>query len=368
MMASHLLRILDANLDRASEGLRVAEDIVRFVLNDEAACERLRDMRHRLWGTMVQIPAAPGRLLEARDSTGDVGRKAPARPKAAGSGNILRTNLHRAEEALRSLEEAFASFGLAPTPISRIRFEAYDCEKDFYPRLRRHDLERKLDFSLYVVTGAELSRGRGFVEVTRAAIEGGAGAIQLRAKGVNRREILSVARDLRALTAEHETTFMVNDHLDVAMAAEADGVHLGQEDLPLPEARRICGPDLILGASTHSKEEALRAQEEGANYVNIGPIFPTGTKSDASPALGPRVIAEVKGVLQCPLTCMGGINHDNVAQVVLAGADRVAVVSAVVSAPDVKAAARDLVKRIEAAKAERDEAQTKEENSDALVP
>lgn len=361
MRTTELLRILDASLDRASEGLRVAEDIARFVLNDRAACERLREMRHRLWGSISQLPASNGRLLAARDTERDVGREVPVHSRSAGTAKMLRANLHRAQEALRTLEEIFASFGLSSEVIGQVRFEAYDCEKNLYPRLRRRDLDRRLDFSLYVVTGPEQSRGRGILEVVHAAIEGGAGAIQLRAKGMNRREILAVARDLRSLTAEQETTFIVNDHLDIALAADADGVHLGQEDLPLTDARRICGPDLILGASTHCLEEAQRAEEEGANYVNVGPIFSTSTKPESRPPVGPGLITEVRSVVQCPLTCMGGINLSNVDQVVLAGADRVAVVSAVVGAPDVKEAARFLLERIEAVKARRDQTSTGEE-------
>jgi thiamine-phosphate pyrophosphorylase len=367
MKSADLLRILDANLDRASEGLRVAEDIARFVLNDQTACDRIRRMRHRLWQSVSRIPACKGRLLQARDSRQDVGREATPRPKSRSTAEILRTNLHRVQEALRCLEETFAAFGLSPEEVSTVRFEAYDCEKELYPPLRTRDLERKLDFALYVVTDPHLSRGRDFLEVVAPAIEGGAGAIQLRAKDLKRRELLAVARELRALTAERDTTFIVNDHIDVALAVDADGVHLGQEDLPLPEARRICGPDLILGASTHSREEAIRAENESANYINVGPIFPTSTKLDSGSAVGPLLITEVKAAVQCPLTCMGGINLSNVDQVILAGADRVAVVSAVVGATDVKEAARALVSRIEEVRARRKQAESGEEKSDALV-
>jgi len=362
------LRLVDANLDRASEGIRVAEDLVRFLADDEAGSGRLREMRHRLWEAAAGIPAGSGRLLEARDSGGDTGREqAPGKQAGGGSAALFRANLHRFQEACRVLEEAGGACGVDTAAVNRLRFEAYDAEKVLYPVLRARDLRRKLDFSLYVVTDPGLSRGRSTVEVVRAAIEGGAGAIQLRAKEMSTRDLLDAARELRGVTLEAGVTFIVNDRADVALAAGADGVHVGQEDLPVADARRLLGPDMIVGASCHSLPEARRAEEEGADYVNIGPVFATSTKAHGSPPVGPGLITEVRDVLQCPLTSMGGINSSNVDRVVLAGADRVAVVSAVVTADDVAAAARDLVRRIEEAKKRRDRARGGEETDDAMV-
>lgn len=368
MIPADLLRMLDANLDRASEGLRVAEDIGRFVLHDAAACQRLRSMRHRLWRAAARIPGCEGRLLDARESETDVGRNAEARARPAGTAQVFRANLHRVQEALRTLEEVFSSFGLDPAPVGELRFEAYDSEKAFYPRLRKRDLERKLDFSLYVLTGPEESLGRGLVEVAQAAIAGGAGAIQLRAREMTRRDLLAAARELRSLTSEPGTTLIVNDHLDVALAAEADGVHLGQQDLPLPEARRISGPDLILGATVHSVDQARRAEEQGATYISLGPIFPSTTWKGPGSATGLDVISRVKPVIQCPLVCTGGITLANVDEVVRAGADRVAVLSAVVGAADIRDAARAFVDRIAGAKREREGSGAPEERNDAVVP
>lgn len=211
----------------------------------------------------------------------------------------------------------------------------------------------KLDFELYVVTGREQARGRAHEAVVRAAIRGGAGCIQLRDKTISRRELLEEAYLLQALCAEMGATFILNDHLDIALAVGADGCHLGQDDLPIPEARRVAGPDFILGASTHSVNQALRAVEEGASYINVGPIFPTATKKGGHPPVTPDLIRQVKPLVSIPLTTMGGINPSNVAEVVRAGADRVAVVSAVVGADDVEAAAREMVDLIRSAKAER---------------
>jgi thiamine-phosphate pyrophosphorylase len=265
-------------------------------------------------------------------------------------------NLHRAEEALRTIEEVLAGVNQeAASAAASLRFEVYSLEKREYPVLAARDKRAKLEFDLYVVTGPAQSRGRGFEEVVRDALAGGAGAIQLRAKELVTRETLEVAKNLRALTADTGSLFVVNDHVDVALACGADGVHLGQNDLPIPEARRIVGPDLILGASCHSLEQALRAEGEGADYVNVGPIFATQTKVGGVAPVGVELIRTVKDRLGVPQTCMGGINAGNVAQVVRAGAERIAVVSAVVGAADVKTAAEDLVQRIREAKSKREE-------------
>lgn len=216
------------------------------------------------------------------------------------------------------------------------------------------DVRDRMDFELYVVTGREQSRGRSHEQVVRAALRGGAGAIQLRDKEASRRQILREAYTLRDLCREHGATFIVNDHIDVCLAVEADGVHLGQDDFPIDEARRIMGPDFIIGASTHNIEQALRAVENGATYINCGPIFPTGTKKTSVEPVTVELIRQVKPKVNIPMTTMGGINGNNVREVILAGADRVAVVSAVVGADDPEQAARELVAAIRAAKADRE--------------
>jgi len=346
-------RILDANLDRAAEGLRVAMDLVRFALDDESGSERLRVLRHEVLSLADRLPRLAGQRLQSRDSRSDVGQDlgqgAPGRPLP----EVFSANVHRGQEAVRVLEEITRGFSPAVADgYSRVRYALYTLEKEFQPRLDRWGSRHKLDFELYVVTCPELSRGRSLEEVTRAALAGGAGCIQLRAKHLDKRSLLEAAEKLRKITAEAGATFIVNDHLDVALAAGADGVHLGQNDLPLAKAREIAGPALLLGASTHSLQQAIEAEQQGADYINVGPIFPTSTKVDTSPAVGPELIAEVKSKVHTPLTCMGGIGHSNVRQVVLQGAERVAVVSAVVAAEDITAAARSLFDEIKKAKEE----------------
>lgn len=205
-------------------------------------------------------------------------------------------------------------------------------------------LARFTTIDLYVVTCAPLSRGRRNEEVLEAVIAGGGHIIQLRDKEASPREFYAMAQRFRERTRAAGILLIINDYLDIALAVDADGVHLGQDDLPLEAARRLA-PELIIGRSTHSLEQALEAQAGGADYVNIGPIFPTGTK-EHSTALGSDAIRTIAPHLYIPFTVMGGINLSNIDEVVAAGARRIAVVTAVTQADDMVAAVRALRARI----------------------
>jgi len=201
---------------------------------------------------------------------------------------------------------------------------------------------RKLEkVDLYFVTSEPLSAGRTSIEVLDAALSGGVRMVQLREKEKSKRELFELACVFRARTKEAGCLLIINDHLDVALATGADGVHLGQSDLPIDAARRIA-PELILGASSHNLSQALAAQDAGASYVNIGPVFPTQTKPEHKTFLGPEAMGRIGGELRVPYSCMGGINEENIEQVVGAGAQIVAVVTAVSKAPDPAAAVRRL--------------------------
>lgn len=206
-------------------------------------------------------------------------------------------------------------------------------------------IARLLQTDVYPVTCERLSGGRSNLEVLDAVIRGGARMIQLREKELSGRDLYRLALEFREITRRSEVLLIINDRLDIALAVDADGVHLGQDDLPVPAARKLA-PDLILGASTHSLEEALRAQGEGADYVNIGPIFPTNTKAGVKELLGPDAIAEIGPHLSIPFTVMGGINESNIDRVLEKGARRVAMVSAVTMAPDIAGTVKSFRERI----------------------
>lgn len=195
---------------------------------------------------------------------------------------------------------------------------------------------------LYLVTSQALSAGRTTIDIVKAALDAGVTLIQLREKELPLRDYVALAEKVRVLTAQAGALLIANDRVDVALAVGADGVHLGQDDFPIPLARRL-GPDLIIGASTHDVAEALRAQTEGASYINIGPIFHTGTKRWEGEFLGLAGLRRVAAVARVPFTVMGGIKEHHIPELVRQGARTIALVTAVTAAPDPATAARGLL-------------------------
>jgi thiamine-phosphate pyrophosphorylase len=198
------------------------------------------------------------------------------------------------------------------------------------------------DYSLYLVTDSSLSRGRASLDVVAAAIRGGATMVQYREKGATTRALIEEARALLELCRSKGVPFIVNDRADVAIAVDADGLHVGQEDMPAAVARRLLGKDKILGVSAENLEEARRAAADGADYVGASPVFATPTKPDATLPMGIEGLRSLAGGIGIPVVAIGGINAGNAASVIAAGAAGIAVVSAIVSADDVAAAARSL--------------------------
>lgn len=198
---------------------------------------------------------------------------------------------------------------------------------------------------LYLVTSQALSKGRTTIDIVEAALAGGVKLIQLREKEMALRDYVRLAEQVRTMTLQSGCLLIINDRLDVALAVGADGVHLGQDDFPIPAARRLA-PELIIGASTHTVEEALRAQAEGASYINIGPIYPTGTKVWEGEYLGIEGLRTIAAVARVPFTVMGGIKQSHFPDLLHAGARIIALVTAVTAAPDPEIAARELLNQI----------------------
>jgi thiamine-phosphate pyrophosphorylase len=198
------------------------------------------------------------------------------------------------------------------------------------------------EYGLYVVTDEGLSRGLTHTQIARQALAGGADAIQLRDKGLAGRRLMEHARAIRRLTHKAGKLFIVNDRLDVALASGADGVHLGQEDMGLADARSISPKGFLIGVTVHDVREARAAEKGGADYLGLSPIFATGSKGDAGSACGLETLRKVKRAVSVPVVAIGGITFANARDVLEAGADGLAVISAVVSQPDVEAAARAL--------------------------
>jgi len=201
---------------------------------------------------------------------------------------------------------------------------------------------------LCLITDERLSRGRSHLEIAAAAVRGGADVIQLRDKEASGGRLFEIAVALRELIRGTGIPLIVNDRLDVAMAAGADGVHLGQEDLPADAARRILGPGKILGVSAETPAEARRAEAAGADYLGVGPVFEArGSKPDAGAPQGLDQIVRIRAETRLPIVAIGGIRPDNARRVREAGADAVAVISAIVSAEDVEEATRRMKRTLE---------------------
>ena len=209
---------------------------------------------------------------------------------------------------------------------------------------------KNIDYSLYLVTDRLLSRGRSTLEVVQAAVKGGVTCVQLREKTCSTREFIAEAEAIKEFLAANRIPLIINDRIDVALAVNADGIHLGQNDMPLATARSILGEQRIIGISAECLQDAVAAEKMGADYLGISPIYNTPTKTDTAPCLGLEGLGRIRSEVKLPLVGIGGLNPGNAAEVVAGGAEGIAVVSAIVSAEDCETAARRLRKIIDRAK------------------
>jgi len=204
-----------------------------------------------------------------------------------------------------------------------------------------------MNYDLYIITDQRISHGKSHFEVAEAVLEGGATVLQFRDKEMGDSEAVVACREIYKLTKKKGVSFIVNDRVEVAKAVDVDGVHLGQEDMSFGSARKILGKEKIIGISVETVEQALKAVEGGADYLGVGPIYPTATKPDAGKALGIARLKEIRDSVNIPIVAIGGINENNLEEVLKAGVDGVVVISAVVSAPDITEACRKLKNKIE---------------------
>lgn len=211
-------------------------------------------------------------------------------------------------------------------------------------------VKSRIDYSLYLVTDRGLSRGRSTLAIVQAAVRGGVTCVQLREKGASTREFIEEALNVKAFLKSSAVPLVVNDRVDVALAVGADGVHLGQNDLPLDRARALVGGSMLIGISVESIRDAVEAESGGADYLGVSPIFATPTKADTAAPLGLAGLNAIRCAVRTPLVAIGGVNRRNAAGVIRSGADGIAVVSAIVAAEDPERAARDLKREIAAAR------------------
>lgn len=348
-MPHQILRIIDANCNRIGEGLRVLEDIARFTLNDQYLMQQLKTMRHDL---VKQLSGFGTGLLTARDTEGDIGPGSTKIASQTDLATLARANAKRVEEALRVVEELAklpeVSTRLNSKNFEIARFKLYATEKELLSRLLRHDKLCRLK-GLYVIIDAETLNYKNELEVAARAISGGASVIQLRDKKRTKRELLHLAREMNELCHGAGVLFIVNDHLDVALATECDGLHIGQEDLPVSIARRELQVEKIIGVSARTVEQALEAQAEGADYIAAGSVYASPSKPSAE-VIGLEQLRKIRQSITLPMVAIGGINRENIAEVMSTGVQAVAVISAVIAQKDVEQATRLLVNEIETTK------------------
>jgi thiamine-phosphate pyrophosphorylase len=207
-----------------------------------------------------------------------------------------------------------------------------------------------VDYALYLVADADFAPGRDLAVLVAEAVRGGVTVVQLRAKSLALPELVALGKAVAAALAGTGVPLIVNDRPEAAISCGAQGVHVGQDDTPVPEARRLLGPAATIGVSVNTVDEALRAEREGADYVGAGPAFATATKATDLPVLGPEGIAAIKRAVRVPVVAIGGIGLASVAALARAGADGIAVVSAILGAPDARRAAQELLQAFRTAR------------------
>jgi len=336
----HACRVVDANANRAREALRVAEEAARFALERPDLAEAFKQMRHDLRAALDRLDATA--LLRARDTAGDVGTRLATEAEGVrtGTADVARAAMKRLTEALRAIEEYGKTLDAeAAAAAERLRYRAYDLEK----RLAEAAIPAgRLAAGGVCVLLTESLCARPWEEVLAAVLAGGAAAVQVREKDLPDGALLDRVRAAAEACHRAGALCIVNDRPDVAVLAAADGVHVGQDDLPPGAARRIVGPDRIVGVSTHSLAQARAAAEAGAQYIGCGPMFQSTTKPQAV-VPGPALCREVTRAVGLPVMAIGGIRAASAAEVLAAGARWLAVSATVCSADDPESATRRLV-------------------------
>jgi thiamine-phosphate pyrophosphorylase len=353
-----VFRILDAAINRAGEGLRVVEDYLRMVIADAHLASQLKSLRHDLTTATAGIETA--NRIAARDSESDVGRNIQtaaeydrATTTGSNSSPIIQSNLARVQQSFRSIEEFSKTISVdMAQQIEQLRYRTYTLEKAILTTVL--SLRNLAESKLYVLIDAteypltvkpDTSSGLALGDLVIQLMEAGVSLIQLRDKRLSDRDLVSAGRAIATLVRGSKTRFVMNDRADLALACGADGVHLGQDDLKVADARRVLGATRLIGVSTHSIEQARAAVLDGANYIGVGPVFTSSTKS-FSAHVGLELVSQVAAEIQLPAFAIGGIDSSTVDRIVTAGLSRVAVSAAIGNSDNPRESARELIRRL----------------------
>ncbi len=332
-------QLIDANLDRAREGLRVIEDWCRFVIKRKDLVIMLKDFRHQLGGQHKR------KYKKARSITSDPGKglNHPSQLDRDSSIQIVLANFARVQEALRVLEE-FSRGGnnQLSTISSKIRYEIYEIEKEVLITSEKYELKSLLKKSkLCLITRHDAN----LIEIVSHAVKAGVTMVQFRSKEDEDSKKIEQAKELANICKEHNALFIVNDRVDIAIEVDADGVHLGQEDFPLASARNLLGKDKLIGLSTHSIAQIKEATRQGCDYIGIGPVFTTNSKPNKKP-IGLKLLKEAAKETYLPCFAIGGINNQNIDDVLANGVNRVAVIDAIMNSTDSSNASKQLLEKL----------------------
>ena len=336
-----VLRIIDANANRAREAMRVMEEAARFVLDDSILTEQCKQLRHDLADTLAQL----GPLPAHRDTPGDVGTNItlPSEQSRASVTDVAIAAGRRLSEALRAIEEyAKVVDTSVAAGVEQLRYRGYELERHLSGRLPNG---AGVQWRVCVLLSESLCVHGSWDEIARQVVDAGADCIQLREKNLGDAELLRRARLLREITSDR-TALVINDRPDMALLAHADGVHVGQGDVSIADVRRLAGRRLIVGVSTHDRAEAHAAVLAGADVCGVGAMFASQVKPDQPPS-GPEYLREfLRNHPQVPHLAIGGINEDNISQLIDCGCAGVAVSSAVLGASDPAAVVASLLSAI----------------------
>ena len=332
---NRVFRVLDVNFNRLREGLRVVEDYCRLVCDDAQALQ-IKNLRHRL--RLLLDERLSLYTLRERQVATDIGRRTFTVTEADRSDwqAVVQANLKRAQEAARVIEECGK---LIDEPelsrsIKALRFELYDLEKSVIgsrvAKVRKwFGLSAKKSAALYLVVDENFYSGSDLIADLKAVLGAGIDLLQWRQKRGSDSSFLERAHEVRALCRDFKTPFVVNDRPDIAILVDADALHLGQDDLPISEARRLVGPQMPIGRSTHSLAQALAAEAEGADYLGFGPIFLTPSKAKPDPEVGISGLVEMLTQISLPVVAIGGLDENNIAEVANSKVAAVAVIRAI---------------------------------------
>ncbi len=315
-----IISIIDVNINRALEGLRVCEDITRFVFQNKKFTTKIKELRHLLLTLTSDISLS--QRFTARDVQNDPTKfyNTSSEDDRTSIEDLFTTNIHRVTEAIRSLEESGKLLSLPSSKFQEIRFSLYEIEKQVMSEYCRKFKIATMYDALYAILDSQFVLQNNYAAAAQELIAGGAKIIQLRMKYANKGEILSVAHSLSALCEKNSVLFIVNDHVDIALLSNADGVHLGQHDIPIVEARRILPNHMIIGQSTHSLEELNRAFNEKPDYIAYGPLFDTHSKTgELLSGIGYKNLRVQELHISTPLVAIGGVGKKNILELIKAG-------------------------------------------------